>query len=582
MAKKIFILIALLGALVPTLFVLEKAGGLENWHGVPPSGVTDTLYYYARIQEVADGHPLVGNPYIYEYRGDYSPAFFLPDLISALPLLVGIPFNVSIILNVFFWSFVFLFLAYRLLKLLHVGERWAIAWSIFLYIGSYSFMLRPTVMQTIFPLFLFFLVTLIYFLYEPQVKKHTHWLAAASALTFYFYNYLAFIVFLTLASIFLWFLFSKQFKMVRLLVIVGVYTAGLLVPFGVYSFMQMSGPLYAETLARIGLVYTHIPAIEALFFGRWIVVGLSAFALLWYFFPKQESQQSERKIFWIATGCALCMSLMLNVITGVELTLAIHVGRFVMLWMLLLLGVFLHEWYFSYTERNKVAAFWRHGILSILVLLLLMGAVKNMPRALAFFEFDTRGYKIAEMQAYAGPLAWLENNVSEQSVIWTNISIGSYVPILTKHYTLFHIGATLHNISAEELEERYLLWRSLEAVTIDDIKEDLSLYGGSGVSSDQPLAENRRALLCRTVAPYVDMGTCPQKTDAITLRGEEYFTMLAMRYDVVKTHQRDLLEKYKVRYMLIDTRYDNYDTEVPVERAVYADGRFLIFPADAL
>lgn len=146
---------------------------------------------------------------------------------------------------------------------------------------------------------------------------------------------------------------------------------------------------------------------------------------------------------------------------------------------------------------------------------------------------------------------------------------------------MFHIGATLHNISAEELEERYLLWRSLEAVTIDDIKEDLSLYGGSGCISDQPLAENRRALLCRQVAPYVDMGTCPQKTDAITLRGEEYFTMLAMRYDVVKAHQRDLLEKYKVRYMLIDTRYDNYDMEVPVERAVYADGRFLIF-ADAL
>lgn len=48
----------------------------------------------------------------------------------------------------------------------------------------------------------FFLVTLIYFLYEPQVKKHTYWLAATSALTFYFYNYLAFIVFLTLASIF--------------------------------------------------------------------------------------------------------------------------------------------------------------------------------------------------------------------------------------------------------------------------------------------------------------------------------------------------------------------------------------------
>lgn len=582
MVKKIFILTALIVAIVPAVFVLQKAGGLENWQGVPSQGITDSLYYYARMHEVSDGHPLIGNPYIFEYREAYSPAFFLPDVITAMPLLFGIPFNVAIWINVFIWSFVFLFFAYRLLTLLHVSERWATAWSIFLYLGSYSFMLRPTVMQTILPLFLFFLITLIQFLYEPLSKKRALWLASASALTFYFYNYLAFVVFLTFAFIFLWFLVSKQFKALRALMMTGVYTSLLLIPFGIYSLMQMSGPMYRETLSRIGLVYTHIPAMEAFFFGRWIVIGVCALVALWFFFPKKEGKDTERKIFWISTGCALFVGLFLNVITGVELSLGIHIGRFVMPWMILLLGVFLYEWYFSYTRRSRNVTLLGHTVIGVFVLFLLMGTVRNIPRALSFFEFDNRGYTIAELQAYGGPLAWLESNLPEESVIWSNMSIAGYVPIMTKHYTLFHVGATLHAISEEELEERYLLWRSLEPMTITEVKRDFNLYAGAGRHKELPLAQNNRALFCNMLSRFIDMGECPQKTDAIALQGEPYFERLAERFALVKANQADLLRKYNVSYLIVDTRYDTTDAQIPESSAVYADGRFLIFPITAL
>ena len=122
--KKIFLLVALGTTLVPAIFVIYKAGGLSSWQGVLPPGTTDSRYYYARIHEVLDGHLFIGNPYVYERRGDYSPAFFLPDAVSALPMLLGLPFNAGVVLNMFVWSFVFLLLSFTLFltALIMIGD----------------------------------------------------------------------------------------------------------------------------------------------------------------------------------------------------------------------------------------------------------------------------------------------------------------------------------------------------------------------------------------------------------------------------------------------------------------------------
>ncbi len=223
-----------------------------------------------------------------------------------------------------------------------------------------------------------------------------------------------------------------------------------------------------------------------------------------------------------------------------------------------------------------------HGVLSMFVLLLLIGSVNNIPRAIAFFEFDNRGYKIAELQAYGEPLAWLENNLPEESVIWTNESIGSYIPILTKHYTLYQSAAVLHAIPQKELEERYLLWRSLEEVTLDTVQHDFSKYVGAGASADQPAAVNRWVWLCNNLSRFVAVGECPQKTDGLTLRGPEYFEALVRQFDFVKADQDALLDKYSVDYLVIDTLRDALTEQIPESAAVYNDGRFLIFPISAL
>ena len=391
-SNKIFIVTALIGALIPVFFILNLVGGLEQWNGIMPRGVTDSMYYYARIHEVADGYPLVGNPYLYEHRETYSPAFFLTDIISAVPLFFGLPFDVAIVVNIFFWSFVFMYLARVLLRIFDVGDHFATFWSIFLYLGSYSFILRPVVMQIIFPLFFCFLIAFAVFLFEPHIRKRSVILALVSATTFYFYSYLSFIVFFVLGATGIWSLVRKRMDYVRSLIRVGLYTTVFLIPFFLYSFVQTSNVLYAETLMRIGLVHTRIPAMEALFFGRWVVIGLLAFWALALLFDTAGEKFREKQVFWTTTGIALCIGLFMNVFTGIELTVAIHMGRFVILWTLIALGVVLHEWYVSRTHEKGVSLYMRHGVVSVLVLLLMFGAVNNIPRALSFFEFNDRGY----------------------------------------------------------------------------------------------------------------------------------------------------------------------------------------------
>jgi len=545
--KRFFVIIALLASLVPVAFTIYYVGGWDNFHGIPPKGATDSLYYYARIHEVADGNPLNGNPYIYEYRKAFAPAFFLPDIISALPLLIGFPLSLAIIINIFIWSFVFLMLTFTFLKLISVSNKWAIFWSIFTFIISYTLILRPTVMQIIYPLFLLFFIVLIKFLYEPYERRRIIWLSVIAASTFYAYTYLAYLVFLTLAFIFLWFLYNHRFKELRSLTTVGIYTAFLLIPFGIYTWMQMQDPYYFETLSRIGLVYTHVPATEAFLYGRWVVVVFIILTLLWLFSKKEEDQRVEiskntQKIFLITTGVSLLMGLFLNVFTGVELQLATHIGRFVILWMTLILGVFLHQVYKEFSFQNLKTKKTKYIIIGIFLLLLTVGVLRNFPRSFTFFKFNDRWGKTVATQSYGIPLKWLEDNISEQSVIWSNESIAEYISVITKHYPLFFSGAVLHTASAQELEDRYLLSRGLNSLTIEDLKLDYGLYAGA-----KPLKE------------------------------EEYFNELFKRYETIKKNPASYLEQFNVKYLIIDRDRDNLEG-VSIDKAVYDDGRFVVLP----
>lgn len=571
--KKIFVLIAFVATVIPTVFVIQEVGGWQNWHGVLPRGTTDSLYYYARMHEVVDGHPLIGNPYAYEHRDALSPAFFLPDVISALPALVGVSFTGTVLLNAVMWSFFFLVLSFSLLRLLGMPKGWAVLWSVLAYVCSYSFMLRPTVMQIVYPVFLLFLLALLQFLYEPLMRRRAVWLSLAAAATFYTYSYLSYIVFITFTFLFCWFLFTRRTGELRALIMAGIGTAILLIPFGIYTLLQMQGPHYFEMFSRIGLVATHIPSVEAFYYGRWVVIGLAVLGILSFFLTKSRERISERTVFWMASGAGLLGGLFLNVITGVELTLGVHIGRFLFPWLAMILGVALYEWWAARSlQEYKRIPYLAAGLL---LLVLAVGVVRSADRGLDVFGFNNRGDKIADVQAYAAPLAWLETQVPEQSVVWANDSLAQYIPVMTKHYVLFQLGVGLHAVSDDELVNRYLLSRSRNVLTGEDLKRDFGLYAGAGAGELQPLAQNQRAWFCGIMTHFFSAGKCPPATDAISLRGEEYFNRLEQRFLAVKKNRAALLRHFHVKYLIIDRAVDGAE-DLSLSKAVYDDGRFAI------
>lgn len=577
--KKWFVLIALLATLIPAIFVIYQVGGWKNWQGILPGGTTDSRYYYARIHEVIDGHPLIGNPYVYENRDAIAPAQFLPDIVSAVPMLLGLPFNLGVIVNLFAWSFIFLILIYRLFRLLLVPKWWAFLWSVITYIGVYSFVIKPTVMQIVYPVFLAFLIAFLKFLYEPHNRRAQFLLSVVAALAFYTYAYLSYIVLFTLTFIFFWYLSTRRFKEFRSLIVSGILAALMLVPFGVFTFMQISDPYYLELFRRLGLVYTHIPAIEAYFFGRWIIMGLVILGLLWKFSPKDlpagrqgDKEDSVRKVFWFATGTALFAGLILNVVTGVEFTLAIHIGRFVRVWMTLIFGMVLYEWYYSRPDKLSSVTY---VIITMLLLILSVGVISNVSRGFSFFNYNSRGDDIADSQTYASPLKWLALHEPEESVIWANDSIAQYIPIMTRHYPMFAPQDILHSIKAQDLETRYLLSRSFDNLTIEDLKRDFGLHSGGGPAKEQPLAQNRQAWLCTKAKYLFNDLQCPPYTDPVTYQGDEYFESMLQRYGVVKSNRDTLLKDFSVKYFIVDRANDSID-QVPLNKAIYDDGRFAI------
>lgn len=568
------IAVALLGALVPAVFVVREAGGLSAWTGVMPRGTTDSLYYYARIREVADGHPFVGNPYAYEHRDALPPAAFIPDMLTALPVVAGVPFDLAMVANVFAWSLIFLVLAYLLLRRLALPPVWAVGWAVLSYASAYSFMLRPTVMQVTYPVFLLFLIALLAFLKAPR-RRTALLLAGAAALAFYTYTFLAYVALIALAALLIFSLARRRLEEFKYLMVAAGASLVLLVPFALYSLLQLRDPHYLATITRIGLVHTRIPAIEAYYYGRWILAGVLAFLLLGRSLRSAADHVPARHLLWIISGAGLLGALMLNVATGAELTLAVHIGRIAIPWLPLALGAGVYAWWQARAPQLRFS----HLIAGMLLLVLAVGTATGARRGLDFFGFNARGQTVAEVQAYAAPLAWLQANVPQESVVWSNNSLAQHLAVLTRHYPLFFEGVALHVVSDREVEERYLLAHSLAPLSAADLKRDMGLYTGAGAAKLQPLAQNQRADLCRLVVRIAPRD-CPPRTSGVALRGEAYFEDLARRFTDVRRDRDTLLAQYHVAYLLVDRQKDaawRVPSSWPV---VYDDGRFEIRKLD--
>ncbi len=559
-------------AFFPAYLVSERVG--EQWQGVPPEFVTDSLYYYAQMREVADGHPLIGNPYFFEHRDGVAPAFFIPVDIAALPLMLGIPLSFTIVFNIFFWSAVFLYLSYQLLRVLELPRIVGLLGSLLMYLGSYMFMVRPVAMQIIFPAFLFFLLALLRWIRNPN-RTNSVWLAVAVGLAPYTYTYLAYIVVFAMVGAFLWYLQNRRMHEVRMLIGVGVGALALAVPYIKWTLLpQILHPEYSETATRIGLVFTRIPANEFFYYGRWVVLVLIVVALLRFGEGRiREVTNAPLAHFFLFSGFGLLAAAGSNILTGTELSLAIHIGRFILLWFALSLAYLATFWFrerATWYSPNSLAAL-------ILILIGMASLVRNVPRSLAFRTPDPTVTSALEIQSYAEPLRWLAVNAPGDSVVWSNDELAAYVPILTPDYVLFAQAGNLQLASDAEISDRYLLSR-MGMTTKESLVRDLAKYSGAGLGKEQPIAQNREVAWCTRLHALFPGKVCGTPTDGETLAGDAYFTELSVRADYLMMHRAEMLNGFKVRYLLLDTKNDPpFETFGLRGDILFENGRFRIY-----
>lgn len=514
-------------ALVPWLVLFCMHHGPFT---VPPEFVDDSEYYYARLTTIASGHPFIGNPYFKEYSEEMASAFFGADWLAAVPLVAHVPLIPAILLDLFFWSGIYTLLSLWLLTLFGVSGKNIGYGGAALFLSAFWLLERPVAMQIVFPSYLVFLASVLWWLQRPRSYLRTLILAVSATLTFYIYTYLWQIVTVTLLALHALFVLRERAQY-RTLLLVDAFVALLVAPMVWYTYTQLTHPWYWETVTRIGFIPTHTFGSAALVNGALIILTVVAFYLV-----TSAPLRHASSVWVMATGLALMGTTFSNVITGKDLETAVHIGRFVEVWAVAVALIVLHEW------RPARRTLRSYGAASIAFLVLVSAGY-------SFFH-GWRGVTDDALlgERYAPTLSWLAANTPPGSVILADDSFSHYVPILTHDFVLFDSNGELYLMPDSAVEDRYLASRIFSDLTVEQIQQDYRKYAGVGNAVHHFKVHNREVALCRMV---VRSGCGTTVPDALADRGSAYFEELYRRYEIMKSHPLETLKRFGVTYLVV-------------------------------
>ena len=572
-----YILLVIVLASIP-IFQMKLSIG-KNWQGVPPTYIDDDIYYYARIHEISDGHVFIGNPYFIEHNSQIAPGFFVADWLAALPMIFSKSIIFTIVFNLLFWQLITFFLLYLLFRIFEIPEKYAPLGALLGYLQIYWLLARPVIMQTVFPFIILFWCIFFIWWKEPFKKKNIILLFIIAAANFYIYSYSWQIVLITLGLSFAFLVFVKQHTKAFVLIKIGLLSLCFSLPVIIYLLKQTYHSYFWETMQRIGLVNTHLPSFAVYSYGRWIIIALLLYFLTMFWFEKKDVKKvfvSPIFIFFLITGCALLIGSASNIITGKDLDISSHISRFTILWFGIIFAYYLF-YLFSQIKKLRELSWKKITILSFLVIICLIGILRNFPRSIPFFQVNTT--KAIEAQNYGKPLAWLNKNILKSSVIWANDSISMYIPVLTKHYVLFTGPGRFFLVPSKELEERYLASHYFDNLNLEKIEEDFNLYSGFGPTRSAPENHNQKVKICQLLKLNRLGYDCGEIVDPISFRGEECFAGLLEQYAVeIKPNIIKELKKFKVNYIIKDKQQDiNFQPENLGAKSIYQDERFIIY-----
>ncbi len=568
-------------SLLPVYEVVHYLG--DKFQGVPPSYIDDN-YYYVRMKEVVDGYPWLGNPYFIEHRADIAPAFVFPDWMYALPMLVGLPLFATMSIDFSFWSLVFGLLVYVSLTMFGLSKRWSTIGALITFTQVYLLILRPVSMQIVFPFYLLFVLALFIWDKAPAKKSSVLFLAATAAATFYDYGYLWQIVGVVMVLLFCITLFKKERMRFISLAKASALTGIFLIPFISFTLKQIHHPFYWQTMERTGLVYTHLPTALAFQTALWVIALCLClfFSSHWVSVLRNDAIYRRFVLLYVSLGISMSIVSLSNLITGKELEIAQHVGRFIILWLIVGTIVLVYQLMKARPQILRLH-FRQKATLAILSFIVLMGNASYAGDLGTFLHPAERIAAMTRAQEYIPAYKWLDAAESEPQVIWVDphSTLSGTLPIYTKHYVLFSGVGVLQLASNDELKERYLLANTLSEpqITVSSIAKDSGNFAGVSKAHHLANTHNRGVKLCRIFHLSMLGYVCGELTNSVTMNTPMAVDMYRAYQDTIMKNLPGMVVKYHVSYIMKDKELDTafHPEKLSSITKVYEDSRFVIY-----
>jgi hypothetical protein len=524
---------------------------------------TDADFYLTQIREVIDGHFFVGNPYIQEYASHTSQTLLLPLWITALPGLLGLSIQHMFAVNVVIYTLLYCILLYVVLKEYSRESRWlAVIFSLLGTLYAHDLIIRPAVMQTIYPVFLLFIWLLLLHYRRPQSALPIYLLCAVAVCSFYLYLYLWMLVFSCMGLTILWNIFHPNTRNTRAWILGAISAALCCIPGAIDILQNLRDPLIRESGYRIGLLDSHMLSWDLLWENKYTIVVLLVF-LVPHLFRRMQWSGSEVSI------CTLCLGILgvagSNLVTGKEMELVDHAARFG-------LPVHVMAIVHVYTNRQRYPRPARLlSTLAVTAMVLIM-SVNIFIRLKPFpYLFNQSAGRYDNIQAYDTPLRIL-NTVPGEAVILAPEELSTYIAIYTPHYVLHSRYAPFHIAETDELFERFVLEHLpyIDEMLVQERLQDIAGFG----PGHEAVTKNTFNAFCRRTHLCAGDGKQHSRMSVAAERG-----LVGNLNDVRSALSADIdssLARFAVDYVVIDHNADKNPPRPTEANVLYQDARWEI------
>ena len=534
-------------------FISLRARAQAGYAGVLPYVNDDELFYMARIQDVLDGHPTLGNAYLWEHKGAMPLQLFFPEFLLAGPLkLLGeSPVTGRVLYSVLLPPVTFL-LVYALLYRL-VGERrtascLAAALLFGFYIHDFN---RPVSPQFNFPFWLLQLLLLHRLVENPSSGRIVLANAATFGLLFYLYPYYwtyYAVVFAVLAGL------SWRTDHALAARVVVVMAAGIVLgAYSLYSVYQTHHtPEGLESLHRAGLIHSRSPSGVKIL--AWSLPVLAAYVI-----AARRRQWPGGRIprLLVASVMAGVIGVNQHLVTNSNVQFSSHYAL-PSAFAAAFAAAFLLARFLPADTDRRLRVVSATQLLALLVALL--GAATYVRQAIQVSTDDVAA------QRYGPVLDWLARDAPRDSVVFANDALTDRIPAYTGCNVFFAKDALYFTLSDQEVLDRFLLHHYYDPVDHTFLqKSERAVFGGRYVHAVAHVAQSNKIRRLLGMAT-LDVPLVPKD---VLDRALARFAVLRRR------HLSDVLASYRIDYFVWDRVRDAHwqpDPDLTAEIAFENDG----------